>query len=77
MRAGVHWGRPRLLGGDYLGVDVNIAARVGDVAKAGEVVVSDPLLERLDVEGLSVGRSKRLRAEGAPRELHYTKISRK
>jgi adenylate cyclase len=76
MRAGVHWGRPRLLGGDYLGVDVNIAARIGDVAKAGEVVVSDPVLEQLDVEGLSVGRSKRLRAEGAPRELHYTKISR-
>jgi adenylate cyclase len=76
MRAGVHWGRPRLLGGDYLGVDVNIAARVGDVAKAGEVAVSDPVLERLDTERLKVGRSRRLRAEGAPRELHYAKISR-
>src|SRR5438067_8206804 len=41
MRAGIHWGRPRRLGGDFLGVDVNIAARVGDAAKAGEVVVSD------------------------------------
>src|SRR3954452_23847503 len=28
MRAGVHTGRPRRLGGDYLGVDVNIAARI-------------------------------------------------
>jgi adenylate cyclase len=76
MRAGVHWGRPRLLGGDYLGVDVNIAARVGDAAKAGEVVVSDPVLDRLNVENLSVGRAKRLRAEGAPRELRYVRISR-
>src|SRR5690242_17817668 len=29
LRAGVHVGRPRRVGGDYLGVDVNIAARVG------------------------------------------------
>jgi adenylate cyclase len=76
MRAGIHWGRPRRLGGDYLGVDVNIAARVGDAAKAGEVVVSDPVLERLDVERLDVGRSKRLRAEGAPRAMRVARVSR-
>ena len=28
LRAGVHIGRPRKLGGDYFGVDVNVAARV-------------------------------------------------
>src|SRR4051812_42431240 len=28
LRAGVHAGRPRRLGGDYFGIDVNIAARV-------------------------------------------------
>jgi adenylate cyclase len=44
-RAGIHWGRPRKLGGDYLGVDVNIAARVADAAKADQVMVSEPLLE--------------------------------
>jgi adenylate cyclase len=76
MRAGVHWGRPRHLGGDYLGVDVNIAARVGDAAKAGEVVVSDPARDRLNIEGLRVGRSKRLRAQGAPRDLQYARVSR-
>jgi adenylate cyclase len=76
MRAGIHWGRPRLLGGDYLGVDVNIAARVGDAAKAGEVVVSDPVLGHLDVESLEVGRPKRLRAEGAPRGMHVARVSR-
>lgn len=76
MRAGIHWGRPRRLGGDFLGVDVNIAARVGDAAKAGEVVVSDPARDQLDLEQYRLGRSKRLRAQGAPRELHYARVSR-
>ncbi len=76
MRAGIHWGRPRKLGGDYLGVDVNIAARVADAAKAEQVVVSDPVLARVDVSGLRIGRSKRLRAQGTPRELHVAAVSR-
>ena len=33
---------PRKVKGDFLGVDVNIAARVGDAAKGGEVLVSEP-----------------------------------
>ncbi|MGO9887187.1 MAG: adenylate/guanylate cyclase domain-containing protein [Solirubrobacteraceae bacterium] len=48
MRAGLHWGRPRKLGGDYLGVDVNVAARVADAAKAEQVLVSDALLAQID-----------------------------
>jgi adenylate cyclase len=76
MRAGVHWGRPRHLGGDYLGVDVNIAARVGDAAKAGEVLVSDIALTQLESASFEVGKAKRLRAEGTPRDLHVSRISR-
>jgi adenylate cyclase len=76
MRVGVHWGCPRRLGGDYLGVDVNIAARVGDAAKPGQVLVSEDLLARVDVSDLRTGRSKRLRADGAPRDLHVIRISR-
>jgi adenylate cyclase len=76
MRAGVHWGSPRKLGGDYLGVDVNIAARVGDAAKPGQILVSDALLARIDASGLHTGRAKRLRADGAPRDLHVVRISR-
>src|SRR3954469_22725214 len=52
MRAGAHHGRPRNLGGDLLGVDVNVAARVAEGAKAGEVLVSEPACEKLDPEGL-------------------------
>jgi len=76
MRAGLHWGSPRRLGGDYLGVDVNIAARVSDAAKAGQVLVSDALLSRIEVEDLRTGRAKRLRADGAPRDLHVVRVSR-
>jgi adenylate cyclase len=76
MRAGVHWGRPRKLGGDYLGVDVNIAARVADAAKADHVLVSDAAVELLDLEQLRTGRAKRLRADGAPRQMHVRRVSR-
>jgi adenylate cyclase len=76
MRAGVHFGRPRKLGGDYLGVDVNIAARVGAAAKADQVLVSDSALARIDTAALQTGRRKRLRADGAPRDLQVTAVSR-
>jgi adenylate cyclase len=76
MRAGIHCGCPRKLGGDYIGVDVNIAARVADAAKADQVLVSDPALERIDADGLRTGKRKRLRAEGTPREMYTIAISR-
>src|SRR3954468_5786832 len=61
MRAGVHHGRPRRLGGDYLGVDVNVAARVAEGAGAGEVLVSEPTCERLAADRYSAGKPKRLK----------------
>jgi adenylate cyclase len=76
MRAGVHWGSPRKLGGDYLGVDVNVAARVGAAAKAEQVLISDAVLARIDQDGLQIGRAKRLRADGAPRDLHVISVAR-
>lgn len=69
LRAGVHLGRPRKIGGDFLGVDVNIAARVGDAARGGEVLVSEAARATLDPEAFDFGRNRRLRAPGAPRDL--------
>ncbi|MCW2958439.1 MAG: Purine cyclase-related protein [Solirubrobacterales bacterium] len=78
LRAGLHVGTPRKLGGDYLGVDVNIAARVADAAKGGEVLVSDPVADHLEADGHAfayrIGRRKRLRAAGAPRELRVRSV---
>ena len=75
LRAGVHVGRPRRVGGDYLGVDVNIAARVGECAKAGEVLVSDPARAAMDGAGFEFGRPRRLRESGAPRDLSVRSVS--
>jgi adenylate cyclase len=69
LRAGVHVGRPRPLGGDYLGVDVNIAARVAEAAKGGEVLVSEAAREQLDETGLRVRRKRRFKGKGTPQGL--------
>jgi adenylate cyclase len=86
MRAGVHWGRPRKLGGDYLGVDVSIATSVGESARAGQVLVSGPALEQLAAQDgepaqngageLSIGRRRRLRSRAAPRDLEVATVQR-
>jgi class 3 adenylate cyclase len=75
VRAGVHVGRPRRVGRDYLGVDVNIAARVVEAAKGGEVLVSESAREGLDPGGFEFGRSRRLRAAGAPRDLTVCRVA--
>ncbi len=77
LRVGVHYGRPRRLGGDLLGIDVNVAARVGEAAKADQVLASEAVLVRLDPEQFDIGRRKRLRAEGAPRDLQVAPVCRR
>jgi adenylate cyclase len=76
MRAGIHWGQPRKLGGDYLGVDVNVAARITAAARAEQVLVSDALLARIDSDGLNTSRLRRLRADGAPSDLRVARVTR-
>jgi adenylate cyclase len=68
LRTGIHLGRPRKLGGDYFGVDVNIAARLADAAKPGEILVSDRVVEKLD-PGAAEARKRRFSAKGAPKGL--------
>lgn len=69
MRAGVHLGTPRRVGRDYIGVDVNIAARVAAAAGPGEVLVSESVREALGDEDMSLKRRWRFRAKGAPKDL--------
>jgi adenylate cyclase len=69
LRAGVHLGRPRKIGADYLGVDVNVAARVAEAAQAGEVLVSDRACDGLQPSTFEFGRARRLKAPGAPKDL--------
>ena len=69
LRAGLHSGRPRKIGGDYLGVDVNIAARLAENAGGDEILVSDKALEKLDADALDVKRKRRFKVKGVPRDL--------
>jgi adenylate cyclase len=47
VRIGVHYGRPARRGSDLVGHDVNVAARVADLAAPGEVLVSEAAAERV------------------------------
>jgi class 3 adenylate cyclase len=87
MRAGVHTGRPQRIGSDWLGIDVNIAARVMDRATKGGLVVSQATLDGIaheDFEALGV-TTKRVRKQlfspkiaGVPDDLamYFVKIRR-
>jgi adenylate cyclase len=79
MRAGMHTGNPRRLGGDYLGVDVNIAARVSQKAAAGEFLASRASVEGLDPDSVAMRRKRSFalkRAKGVPDELEVFALSR-
>ena len=69
LRAGVHFGKPRRVGGDYLGTDVNVSARLAGAAGGGELLISDATLAAIDPADLDVKRKRRFRAKGTPREL--------
>jgi adenylate cyclase len=74
QRAGVHRGTPRKVKGDFLGVDVNIAARVGDAAGGGEVLVSDRVRDELDERRFKFGSQRHLDAPGAPADLTVSAV---
>jgi adenylate cyclase len=43
LRIGIHVGVARANGGDLIGHHVNVASRIGDRARAGEILVSDAI----------------------------------
>jgi len=74
LRVGLHRGTPQRVSGDYLGVDVNIAARVADAAAGGEILISGTALAELDSGRYRLRRRRRFRAKGTPRELEVYSI---
>lgn len=77
LRVGIHTGTPRQIGGDWLGVDVNVAARLMQHSGAGNIGISGPALEeipheRLEELGLVARTTRRILPEnmaGVPHDL--------
>jgi class 3 adenylate cyclase len=83
MRAGVHTGRPQRIGSDWLGVDVNIAARVMEKATKGGLIVSQATMERIpqeefDALGLTAKRIRKQvfspKQDGVPTDLAMYRV---
>jgi adenylate cyclase len=68
LRTGIHLGRPRKVARDYLGVDVNIAARLAESAAPGEILLSERALLALDPASVSA-TPRPFQARGAPAGL--------
>jgi adenylate cyclase len=77
MRAGAHHGLPRRVGRDYVGVDVNVAARIAQAAKGGELLVSGAVRDGLTADDLKIRRKLRFRAKGAPSDLEVFSVARR
>ena len=77
MRAGMHVGSPRRLGNDYLGVDVNVAARVADHASGSEFLISGDALDELDRETIETRKKLRFRAKGVPSDVAVHAVKEK
>ena len=84
MRAGIHTGRPQRIGSDWLGVDVNVAAREMERATRGGLIVSGQTLEKISVEDLEPleANTKRVRRQvfgprqsGVPTDLVMYRVT--
>jgi adenylate cyclase len=75
MRIGVHVGYPRKVRADYLGVDVNVAARVAAAAAGEQVLVSEAARTDLDPDAFDFRRVKGFRAKGTPADLEVYAVT--
>lgn len=79
LESGLHIGTPQRVDRDYLGADVNIAARLAEAAAPGELLASGQVLAALGQEqlpGLTVVRRRGFRAKGIPADLQAYAITR-
>jgi class 3 adenylate cyclase len=69
LSIGLHLGMPQRVGRDYLGTDVNIAARLAEAAGPGEIFASGQLIGSVGSDmlaGLVIDRRRNFRAKGTP-----------
>jgi class 3 adenylate cyclase len=76
LKTGIHLGRPRKIGADYFGVDVNIAARLLEAAGPGEILISDPTLLTLATGPVAASR-RPFSSMGVPKGLAAHVVERR
>jgi class 3 adenylate cyclase len=75
-RVGVNAGRVVFREGDYFGKTVNVAARIADYARPGEVLVSDEVKERWSGDGVRFAPIGPVALKGVREELMLYTASR-
>jgi adenylate cyclase len=75
LRAGVHFGEPSRIGGDYIGVDVTVAARLCEAAGDGEILISSDVADRIDEETAQVWQPSPVLEKGTPDTLKVFRLS--
>jgi class 3 adenylate cyclase len=69
IRTGVHVGNARALGTDLIGHDVNVAARIGDLAGAAEVLASEAARDAGPTDGVRFAPLGPVFVKGVPDPL--------
>jgi adenylate cyclase len=78
VRMGLHWGTPTPRGADFVGHDVNVAARIVELAGAGELLVSEATRAHTDghVPDLLILELGPMMMKGIPDPVHIFRAER-
>jgi len=77
LRAGAHWGEPVVTRDDIIGYDVNLAARVTDAARGGEVLVTGALRDKIErLPGVKFGRMANRSVKGLDERVRVCRVER-
>ena len=78
VRVGLHWGRPSPRGEDLVGHDVNVAARIVDIAAPGELLCSGTMLDTADAhhDGLEFVELGPVMMKGIPDPIDLYRVER-
>src|SRR3954469_10364154 len=68
LRAGLHCGSPQPIGGDFIGIDVNIAARLCEAAEPNEILMTDRIATAVE-DGVSPEPRPARPLRGVPENL--------
>lgn len=76
LRAGVHVGEAVVSRDDVVGHVVNVAARVTELAKGGEVLTTEATRDAVgDLPGVAFGRRRKVRFKGVPEPMAVCKVA--